>query len=174
MKKTPADDYFNNGLFEMARFGTNVVMKNIMTPSQHSKYIDSFANKYDDIKREIDILVSNIRQKVIICDPLKLLSFSSDQNLFSMLGKSSEIEMNADDFGTQRMTEYLQSIIVSSPCHYEESSEAADPSTQFFDIENDIDFLFKRINAFYYSWGMHISKSYESINDGLIDRKSVV
>lgn len=169
MKKAFADDYFNNGQFEMARFGTNVMLKNIMTPIQHSEYINSFANKYDDIKSEIDALVSNLRQKVMLCEPLKLLSFSSDRNLFSMLGKTSEIEMNADDFGTQRMTEYLQSIIVSSPCQNEKSSEATDPSTQFFDIENDIDFLFKRINAFYYSWGMHISKSYESINDGLIN-----
>ena len=168
MKKAFADDYFNNGRFEMTRFGTNVMLKNIMTPIQHSEYVDSFANKYDDIKREIDTLVSNLRQKVILCEPLKLLSFSSGRNLYSMLGKSSEIEMSADDFGTQRMTEYLQSIIVSSPCSYEESPEETDPSTQFFDIQNDIDFLFKRINAFYYSWGMHISKSYESTNDGLI------
>ena len=38
MMKIKADDYFNNGLFEMARFGKQTVMKNIMTPEQHSEY----------------------------------------------------------------------------------------------------------------------------------------
>lgn len=36
--KIKADDYFNNELFEMARFGKQTIMKNIMTPRQHQEY----------------------------------------------------------------------------------------------------------------------------------------
>ena len=38
MKNKP-DDYYTNGIFELARFGNNVVLKNNMTPEMHEKYL---------------------------------------------------------------------------------------------------------------------------------------
>ena len=35
------DDYFNNGLFEMARFGTHTIMKNNMDAEQRQKLLNN-------------------------------------------------------------------------------------------------------------------------------------
>lgn len=156
MKKEKPDDYFNNGEFEIARYGKHVRMKNIMNITQHESYVKRLASSYDGIKDEIDKLVIKIREKVTSCDPVLLLSFAADSVFQSMLGKSSEIQSGSDDFGTQRMTEYIQSVLVSSPNKYVVSDEKNDPSELFFSIHEDIDELYNKINTFYMSWGMCI------------------
>ena len=37
MRKVKADDYFNNGLFEVARFGNTVVTHNNMNEDQYKE-----------------------------------------------------------------------------------------------------------------------------------------
>ena len=44
--KIEPDDYYNNGLFEIARFGTQTVMKNNMSQEQHKKLIEQLKRKY--------------------------------------------------------------------------------------------------------------------------------
>lgn len=156
MKKEKPDDYFNNGKFEIARYGKHVIMKNIMNETQHKSYVKSIASSYDSIKDEIDKLVMRIREKATSCDPVLLLSFAADIVFQNMLGKSSEIQSGSDDIGTQRMTEYIQSILVSSPNKYVESDEEIDPTEMFFSIQKDIEELYSKINIFYMSWGMCI------------------
>ncbi|NLC93474.1 MAG: hypothetical protein GX677_08455 [Treponema sp.] len=156
MKKEKPDDYFNNGEFEIARYGKHVSMKNIMSKTQQESYINKLASSYDGIKDEIDKLVIKIREKVTSCDPVLLLSFAADRVFQNMLGKSSEIQSGSDDFGIQRMTEYIQSVLVSSPNKYVVSDEENDSSELFFSIQEDIDELYRKINTFYMSWGMCI------------------
>ena len=44
------DDYFNNGLIEVARFGTHTIMKNNMNSVQHEKMIKRLRKRYPKIK----------------------------------------------------------------------------------------------------------------------------
>mgnify|MGYP000336428153 len=39
------DDYFNNGIFEMARFGNNVIVKNNRTPEEQSLFLEGLCEK---------------------------------------------------------------------------------------------------------------------------------
>lgn len=169
MKKSIIDDYYNDGSFEIARSGKNVIMKNNMSPSQHSEFVASHAGRFSLLKREIDTLVLDVRKKVMQCDPIELLSFSSSSWMLNMLGKSSEIEYSFKDIAIQRMTEYIQSIIVSSPCNNIIRTDAEDPTIRFNDISDAIVSLYDKINGFYYSWGMYLTKSHESTNKALID-----
>lgn len=123
------DDYYNNGLIDIARFGTDTVLKNNMTEKQQQKTKNRLKKKYTKLKRKIDRYVSSIRNKVVKCDPISLLSFCSDVFLMSNFGISSEFQLSKDNINDARLTEYIQSIIVSSTNKYKPSSK--DPSKSF-------------------------------------------
>ena len=82
------DDYFNNGLFEMARFGTHTIMKNNMDDEQRQKLLNNLKRRYPKLKKKINRLVASIRKQVTTCDPVQLLTFSSDMfflNKFTLI-----------------------------------------------------------------------------------------
>lgn len=73
MKKIKPEEYFNNGLFEMARFGNLVETVNHMTPEIHSKYMDEMSNRCDEIKNDIDTLIIKIRELICKAEPTNLI-----------------------------------------------------------------------------------------------------
>ncbi len=166
--KIKADDYFNNGLFEMARFGKHTFMKNIMTPSQHQRYVKSLKLDYIELKKEIDSLISIIRDKVTQCNPIRLLSFSADMFLVGQLGVQSEIQFPGEDIPTARMTEYIQSILVSSPNNFIDKGEEIDPSEMFFSIQIDLNRLYSLINHFYFCWGARLRDEHPEWDETII------
>lgn len=58
MKKVKPDDYFTDGIMELARFGKQVVMKNHMSSEQHKQWMSHLKEKYLDT---IDIVNEKIR-----------------------------------------------------------------------------------------------------------------
>ncbi len=54
MKKIKPDDYFSNGIFEVARFGNTVVAHNNMTEAQHKDWISELASHCNEEKEIID------------------------------------------------------------------------------------------------------------------------
>lgn len=162
MRQKP-DDYYFDGIVEMARFGTNTFMKNHMTKEQHQRYTELLKSQYEPKKKEIDNLITAIKEKVVKCNPLQLLSFSSDMFLLNDIGISSEIQVSHDSILTSRMTEYIQSILVSAENKYVFSEE--DPSVLFFEIQADIKRLYMLINEFYFSWGTCLYDKYPEYDD---------
>ena len=79
MRKVNADDYFNNGLFEVARFGNTVVTHNNMNEDQYKEWISQIANHYDEEKEEIDNLIKKIKSNLESVDPLTLFNFLQNQ-----------------------------------------------------------------------------------------------
>lgn len=140
------DDYFNSGTTEMARFGTSTVLKNNMSVAQRNRLIKRLQKEYPKIKKKINRHISSIRTQISKCDPVQLLSFSSDMFLMSNLGMSSEIEASSEDIFISRMTEYIQSIIVSTPIKHKPSKK--DPSLRFFRIQRQLVNLHKQIQYF--------------------------
>lgn len=51
MKKIRVDDYYNDGIFEMARFGNVIEMKNNMPENMRNKLMKEIADNYDNKKR---------------------------------------------------------------------------------------------------------------------------
>ena len=49
MKKIKPDEYFSNGLIEVARFGNTVATYNNMTEAQHKQWISGLADLYTAI-----------------------------------------------------------------------------------------------------------------------------
>ncbi len=149
MRNEP-DDYFNNGLIEVARFGTQTFMKNNMSASQHENLMKRLRKKYPKIKKNINNLVKSIRKEISKCDPVSLLSFSSDLFLVSNLGVSSEFQLSKDAVFVSRMTEYIQSVFVSTPLNYKQTNR--DPSAKFFRIQRDFKKIYTLIHEFYLCW----------------------
>lgn len=135
--KVKADDYFNNGIFEVARFGKINMIKNVMTPEQHRHYVERLKSDYTCLKEKINAQISIIRDKVTHCNPVQLLSFSADMFLMSLFGIQSEIQISKQDIPTARMTEYIQSILVSSPNYFIKDDEVSDPSEMFYSIQTN-------------------------------------
>jgi len=163
--KIEPDDYFNNGVIEMARFGVNTLLKNNMTKGQRNRINRKLQKEYPRIKRRINRQVLSIRKMVSRCNPVDLLSFSSDQFLMSNLGIASEIEASSESIFVSRMTEYVQSIIVSTPTKYKHSKK--DPSLRFFKIQKQIVSLHKLIQRFYFCWSACFDKLFPNYDDDI-------
>ena len=152
--KSKFDDYYNDGIFEMARFGKDIFMKNHMNEEQHRQFMKYLKLEYEPKKREIDALIVTIKEKVVRCNPIELLSAASDMFLLNNIGISSEIQLSQDDILVSHMTEYIQSILISSENKYVLTDE--DQSFLFFEIFEDIKKLYELIKEFYYCWGAKI------------------
>ena len=157
------DDYFNNGTIEMARFGTNTVLKNNMSVARRNRLIKRLQKDYPKIKKKINRRILSIRKQISKCDPVQLLSFSSDMFLMSNLGMSSEIEASTEDIFISRMTEYIQSIIASTPIKHKPSKK--DPSLRFFRIQRQLVDLHKQIQYFYFCWSTCFEKLFPDYTD---------
>ena len=150
--KVKPDDYYNNGLFEVVRIEKSIIQKNNMSPEMHQQVIDELANQCPQIKDQIDHLVCRIRDEVLMCNPLELLTFAQLQTLGSMVGITSESQQIGMEYvSTGRMAEYIQSILVS--CPESDNRNDGDPSEMFFEISKDISDLFIQINNYYVAYG---------------------
>ena len=74
-KCSKAEDYFSNGVFEMARFGKNIVMRNNSTPEQHAAQMEYLCGEYPSKYKHIEDSLLALKEKVLRCDPYKLLMY---------------------------------------------------------------------------------------------------
>lgn len=159
MKKIKIDDYYNDGIFEMARFGNVIEMKNNMTEDLHNKLIEETANNCDNLKKEIDNLILEIKKEVLQSNPLSLLKFSHTMAQMCNFNITSEFQLSKDAIHTQRMTEYVQSILVSSSSEYNYSKDTEDPSKKYFEILNKIKEMHDLIDYFYICYDLKKEKN---------------
>ena len=109
------DEYFRFGPLEMARFGEKIVMKNSMTSEQFNKMQDRLAGEFPDISKEIDEMIGKIADLVKILPPDKLLYRALWERAAHHVNIKSEIEIDEEGAISQRMIDYIQSVIVSVP-----------------------------------------------------------
>lgn len=144
------DDYFSNGIFEVARFGKNVVLHNNMTPEMHAKYLEFLAAKYDEKVEWISKLIEKIRKNVSLCDAKNLMNFIFSMRQMVMMNKASEAEYSAEDNASLNVIEYIQSIIISDGINSREIEE--DQSALYNEIMVDTENLYSEIKIFLMFW----------------------
>ena len=165
--KIKADEYFTFGPFSVARYGKFVEMKNHITPDTHKEMMQKLVEDYPIKKQEIDDCILELRGLIIKCDPILLLQFAQSNMLMSLYGKTSEFQYGFDDVNLARLTEYAQSIIVSSPNEYVESDD--DPTDLFLEIHSKFINLRNLITQFYFYWGAHTLANNISLSNENID-----
>lgn len=167
--KLKPDDYYNNGCFELARFGKLVTLKNNMTLEQHTQYMDLLASQYEETKNNINTKILKILDLISTCEPLGLLNFSVSTSFLSMVNQLSECEYTSEQNYTIRALEYIQSILVSTENYYKPMPDSVqDDSLKYFEILNLIIELYKETSMFYTYWSAHIKKEQETMNDDII------
>lgn len=166
MKKVKPDDFFNNGTFELARFGRHTILRNNMSTKEHIEYEKYLKSEYPKQISKINNEIKKIREEVSKCDPIQLLSFSADNTLMGFINCFSESEISNDHIN--RSTEYIQSIFVSSPQAKIESNNT-DSSEKFYQIINDINTLHSMIRQFYFSFAANLKELYPDISNSTIE-----
>lgn len=145
-RKRPAkpDEYFRFGSLEMARFGGKIVMKNNMPSEQFNEMQDRLAGEFPDICKEIDVVIGRIADLVKILPPDKLLHRASWERASHHVNIKSEIEIDEDGAISQRMIDYIQSVIVSVPPA--NSQEIDVTEERWLEIKEAVTNLFKLLN----------------------------
>ncbi len=165
-KLVKVDDYFNNGIYEIARFGKHISMRNILSDDDRVQMHNCYAENYLNKKNEIDALVQIIKEKISLCSPLDLLNFSNSMNFIIHINRLSEFEYSSEENAIGRATEYIQSVLVSSENNYIPSSE--DPSTIFNEILAEIEKLYSKLVYFYHYWSADLIQTNPNIDRQLL------
>lgn len=161
------DDYYSNGLFELTRFGNIISRRNTMSPEEHKEYLETVASQYDNIVKEIDKIVCDIKQKISSCYPLDLMNFLTSTRMFSMLNKTSELQYSASEDFALKSVEYIQSVLVSTECNAAINNE--DRSSLYDEILSDTKKLYKKVCEFIIVWGIKIHVDYPDRDKDTLD-----
>ncbi len=155
-KETVFDDYFNNGNFELARKGTMVSMRNLMTMDEHNEVNKKWASEYNGKVEEIKKLVLQIREEVSQCNPLNLMRFVHSMFLMASMNKVSEIEYDMPGIFAMRSIEYIQSIIVSTAVDYDKST---DNEARYHLIMKLAEDIYESVYQFFFYWGAYANET---------------
>ena len=168
-KAARPDDYFFNGVFEMARFGKNTIVRNNRTAVQQAEQTEYLCSEYPAQYESISKKVLALKEKVMQCDPYGLLMYLRSIAISTQLNIFSESELSTSANAIVRAQEYIQSILVSTVNTYD-SSKAGDSQERLYaQIVTDFETLYKDFVFFYYFWAAHIEKSKGISRDRLND-----
>jgi len=154
-KLVRADDYYNDGLFELARYGKVVSLRNLSTPEQHAQIQAFYKEEYPNVKERIAEKVKKIKDEISICDPLMLLKFTKDMAMMSHMNKFSEIDYTSEENMVIRAQEYIQSILVSTENHFDNTESSEDQEKRWHLVLADIEDLYKEFVYFYHYWSAY-------------------
>lgn len=85
-----ADEYFSNGIFEIARYGANTLMKSHRTPEQQQALMAYLREEYPAKYEAISQQTKTLREKAIQCDPYGLLMYFRQKALIFQINVFSE------------------------------------------------------------------------------------
>lgn len=162
-----ADDYYNDGLFELARYGKVVSMRNLSTPEQHAQILAFYKEEYPKVKERIDEKVKKIRDEISICDPLMILKFTKDMAMLSHMNKFSELDYTSEENMVIRSQEYIQSILVSTESHFDDTESKEEQEKRWHSVLADIEDLYKEFVYFYHYWSAY-KKDTDEISDEMM------
>ncbi len=168
-KHSKPDDYMTNGIFEMARFGKNIIMRNNSTPEQHAAHMQYLSQEYPSKYKEISDKLVSLKEKVLRCNPYNLLMYLRSMALATQMNIFSEIDYSAEANSIIRAQEYIQSIIISSGSNIDESMTEDDEDLICSQIVSEFQEIYNEFRTFYHYWGAHIKNTTGISNDRLTE-----
>ena len=119
-------------------------MKNSMASEQFNKMQDRLAGEFPGICKEIDKAIGKVADLVKILPPDKLLYRASWERAAYHVKIKSEIEIDEKGAISQRMIDYIQSVIVSVPP--DDSQEIDVTEERWLEIKEAVTNLFNLLN----------------------------
>ena len=146
-KPAKADDYFQKGPFDIARFGKVVLMRNSMNQEQHKAYLKALAGRLPQVKAEIDAEVTAIIRIVENYSPLPLLQRGYWVNATPYLLRDDKDGDNSNFAGALRMIDYVQSVIAAVKPPTSARPDVDDAA--WAELSLHVETLFNKINIDY-------------------------
>lgn len=155
----PLDDYYSNGIFEMARFGQNTIIRNNRTPEEQAAQMEYLCTEYDSKYEDLNCKIKKLKDKVIQCDPYTLLMHLRSMALLSQMNLSSEIDYSSDANAIIHAQEFVQSIIVSAENKRDPNMSDEEEASICEQVIVSFEELYKEILFFYHYWAAHIQEA---------------
>jgi hypothetical protein len=116
-KVVKPDEYFSSGAFQMARFGKNIVCQNNFTDEEFINVQQNSIEEFPNVIKNIDEIVSKIAEIISRLPPQKILYRAVGEMSARFIGMTSESDIDGEDLVSQRMIDYLQSVIAGVKPH---------------------------------------------------------
>lgn len=164
-KLSNIDEVYSNGLFEFVRSGKIVTISNIASAEDNAQIFEFFKEGYLKTKESIDYKIQKIINEISLCDPLMLLKFTQDIVNYTRLNKFSEINYSFDENVLVWAQEYIQSILVSTENHFENTESIEEQENHWSLIHSNIENLYSEVLKFYNYWYAYKKDSGEITDD---------
>lgn len=161
------DEYYNDGLFELARYGKVVSIRNLSTTEQHKQMLAFYKEEYPKVKERIDEKIQKIKNEISFCNPLMLLKFTKDMAMLSNLNKFSELDYSNEENAVIMSQEYIQSILVSTENYFDDTESEEDQDKRWHSVIADIEDLYKEFVYFFIYWSAN-KKDTGDISDDMM------
>ena len=168
-KTAAPDEYFTDGVFEMARIGEKIVVRNNANLKQQEERKDLLLKEYPSKLKSISDKLFALKEKVLRCNPYELLMYLRARALMMQMNILSESDYSTAANSILRAQEYVQSIIVSSELNVDHSMSSSDEEELFAQIETEFEKIYEEIHVFYYYWAAYIQKTKDISDDRLKD-----
>ncbi len=166
-KRVFPDEAFSNGLFQVARFGKQVVLTSSRTEEQHAQVLAKLSARYGTVVQEIDDLVRQIVSAVSVLPPDQLLNRAWYEQVGSSQHIKVEVDVTQDDAIASRMIDYVQSVIAAAPRGEAQKSELSDEDWN--DLRIKVAALFKKLNFDYPSCATAHRKATGTVYDDAME-----
>jgi len=112
-QRVKPDDYFRHGPIEMARFGKFMVTRSNLSKIQFEEMQNKLVERYPEVCREIDGIVTKIAEKIRLLPPDELLKRAYWEMAARHIKIKSEVDVGFEEALSLRMIDYIQSVIAS-------------------------------------------------------------
>lgn len=163
------DDYYNNGVFEVARFGKNTIMKNNRTIEQQNIVMEQlkidYPIKYDIISKKIGLL----KEKISHCEPYGLLQYLSKMALMTQVNVFSEMQNSKEAISIIHAQEYIQTVLITTENFYEISNNSDEEQEKLYSqVLTGFEEIYDELLFFLPYWAAHI-KEENDLDDDYLD-----
>ena len=131
----------------MARFGKNVIMQTNWEEEEFDKVQKHLIENYPKIVKDIDALVSEIKNLIKVLPPEKLLQRAWWEMAGAHINIQAEDEIGEEEAVSLRMIDYVQSVIASVPPVEEQNDDVTDKEWE--KLRSKIKQLFHNISIDY-------------------------
>ena len=159
MKKIKPDDYYNNGIFEMARYGEFIEFKNNMPENIKNKIKTELSDNYEETKNKINETIEKIKNIVKKQNSVELLKMATFMSKMNYINIYSELQIEREAIIATQALKYIQATIVSQKNENIEKFEEG----KYYEILNLIEELYVLLDRFIISYCIKFNKNNEEI-----------
>jgi len=146
-QRVKPDDYFRHGPIEMARFGKFMVTRSNLSKIQFEEMQNKLVERYPEVCREIDGIVTKIAEKIRLLPPDELLKRAYWEMAARHIKIKSEVDVGFEEALSLRMIDYIQSVIASIQPEDVPVTEVTE--NQWSDLKSLVKELFSQLNLEY-------------------------